>query len=174
MRCFAMLVFGLVASPLVAAEPKIDWVKLKNEGGRFEVQFPGKPTDNSKAGAPQFVLEAEEGKVAFLTMANELPDVIDIKDKDVVKKMFDGGKDGLLKTFKGSKVVSERNVTFAGKYPSKEVDVEIPELGLYRTKWIATETTFIQMVVLGPKDYIEGATASLFMDSLKITEAKKK
>ena len=173
MRCLSMLVLGVLALPVWAQDPKIEWVKTKSDKGQAEVNFPGKPVDNSKPNAPQFVLEAEGGKVAFLMMSNVLPAKIDVNDKDVIKKMFDGGKDGLMKNFKNSKVVSERNVMFAGKYPSKEVDLEIPELGIYRTKWVATPTVFVQLVVLGPKDYIEGSTASIFFESLKILGTEK-
>jgi hypothetical protein len=167
-----MLVLGVLALPVWADEPKIEWVTTKANKGQTEVKFPGKPVDNSKPNAEQFVLEAEGGKVAFLMMSNVLPKEADIKDKDIIAKLFDGGKDGLIKAFKNSKIIAERNVTFAGKYPSKEVDLEIPDLGIYRTKWIATPTTFVQLVVLGPKDYVEGVTASLFFDSLKITAGK--
>ena len=51
------------------------------------------------------------------------------------------------------------------KFPMKEVDLEVKGLGIYRTKWIITEKGFYQLVVAGPKDFIEGKDAKKFMDS---------
>lgn len=173
MRKLCVLVLGFVALPILA-DSKPEWQKTTSAKGRFEIQFPGKPGDNSKDITTQFILEAEGGKAALLATSTALPAPIDITNKDTATKMFDNGKDGLVKGFKNSKVLAERKLVHAGKYPAKEVDLDIPGLGLYRTKWIITETAFIQIVVLGPPEYVEGAIASVFFESVKILDAAKK
>jgi hypothetical protein len=171
MRYLSLTLAILLAAPLAAQEAKkSEWVKVASDKGKFEVLFPTKPTSpGAGEGAQQFLLESADGKSALLAQVNVYPEKIDLQSKETIDDMFKRALEGLQGSFKGSKVVEIKEITFDKKYRGKDVDLEVPDLGIYRTRWIATETGFIQLAVLGPKDYIKSDEVKKFFESLKIT-----
>ena len=150
-------------------EPKkAEWVKIV-EKAKYEVEFPSKPKEMGPDGAKQYILETEGGKAAFLSQYNAFPKSIDLTDEKLLAAIFENAAKGLEKAFKGSKVVADKASKF-GKFPQKDVDLEVPELGLYRTRWILTTEGFYQLTVLGPKDYVNGADATKFFKTFKLKD----
>lgn len=166
--CLAVVAVG---SLWAADDPKDkDWVKVAPEGGKCEILFPAKPTEKAQKDSTQVILERENGKVALMLQYNELPKQIDVGSADAVKVVLNGGRDGLKNAFKGSKIVSEKDFKFADKYPARDIDMEVPQLGIYRVRFILTGPKFYQVTVLGPKDYMAGAESKKFWESFKLKE----
>ena len=168
MRTIAVFVVGLLVAPLCADEPKKgEWTKTSMHKGQFEVSFPQKPKETATSSGKQYMVELMEGRAVLLSTVNPFPSKIDLSKKDVVKKVFDGAVGGLKKSIKG-KTVSDRESIFMGKYPARDLDLQVPALGIYRTRWVLTEVGFVQLVAAGPKDFVDGADAKKFLKSLKI------
>lgn len=150
------------------AEDKTEWTTVLSKKGKYEVAFPGKVTEKDVEPAGlQTILEAEGGKAVYMTQVNLYPAAIDPTDKTVVSTTFKAAQDAVIKALGDPKIASEKTGTFDKKFPMKEVDLEVKGLGIYRTKWIITEKGFYQLVVAGPKEFVEGKDAKKFMDSFK-------
>ena len=167
----ATLAFCIVLSSFASAQEtkKSEATKIELGDSKAEVQFPDKPTKKDVKGGPQFLLETMGGKAVYLVTANSWPTKTDLANKDFVKTVFENAVGGLEKTLKGKKL-SDKESKFAEKYPARDVELEAPGIGIYRTKWVMTPTAFIQLVVAGPKEFVEGADAKKFMESLKFND----
>jgi hypothetical protein len=146
---------------------KTEWHKASPKGSKIEIQFPGKVKEEVGKSGSQFVLETMGGKAAYMLMTSPLPKKIDVTNKDDVKMILDGGRDGTVKGLKG-KLLSDKDIKI-GKYPGRAVDVDTT-LGLYRARIYLTDSKMIQVIALGPKEFAEGADVKKFMDSLKVDE----
>jgi len=164
----AFVIVILAAGVLPADEAKDEWVKVADKDKKFEAQFPAKPT--SGRGNTQYLLTRAGGKVALLVQFDDFPKTIDISDAKLVKHVMDAGRDAILKKIPASKLISEKEVTFAGKYPGRDIDIDYPMFGIYRVRFIVAPMRFYQVTILGPKDYQDSAEAKKFMDSFKLTE----
>lgn len=169
--CISCVVLLLCAGVSATQETKAKWVEISPNLGNCKVMFPGTPKEQQdKTGGTQLVLEAQGGKAAFFIQVNPFPQEVAIANAEIAKKIMDGGRDGLLRGLKGSKVLSERGFSFDNKYPARDLDADSPSLGIYRTRFIITPTHFYQIVVGGPRDFVDSADAKKFMESFKITK----
>jgi hypothetical protein len=170
-NCVALLLAITVAR---ADESKSDWVKITPKDGKCEVQFPAKPTekDVQPEGSKQVLLQREGGKAALMLQVTALPTAIDIKSADVVKMVFERSRDALQKAFEkqNAKIVSDKDAKVNDKYPARDIDMELTQLGLYRVRIILTGPKLYQITMLGPKDYVNGKEATKFWDSFKIKD----
>jgi hypothetical protein len=150
-RYIGCVLVTLIGALVRADEPKSDWVKIAPEGQKYEVQFPDKPKENSGKGSSQYLLSLQGGKVALIAQITSFAKEIDTSDAEVAKSVLDGGRNGLTNSLKGSKILTEKESKFNEKFPARDIDVNVPQLGLYRTRFILTPTTFYQVAVLGPQ-----------------------
>jgi hypothetical protein len=145
--------------------------KYANEDLKFEVVFPGKPVEKDVAGGKQVLLEALGGKAVYFFQYTKFDNEVDVlQDPAVAKKILDGGREGGLKNLPGSKVIVEKEYKHNMKYPARDLEIDAPGLGIYRTYHILTPTHFYQVVVGGPSDFTDAATAKRFLDSFKLKE----
>ena len=56
------------------------------------------------------------------------------------------------------------------KYPSRILELEVPKVGPYRTRFVVTPTHFYQITFAGPKEFVESADAKKFFESFKVKE----
>src|SRR5262249_34301152 len=151
---------------------EVKWEKFTPKGAKAEISFPGKATEKSTAGGGNLVLSAMGGKAVYLMSYNDFPKEIDITDKAAVKKILDNGRDGGLKSLKG-KLLTEKDVTLEvgkNKYPGRAFDMESKAFGIYRTRIYLSKNKLYQVVVLGPKEFVDSEDAKKFLDSFKIAE----
>jgi hypothetical protein len=176
MRRLAMFIFiGTVATGCKrekgepAAETPQRGQTFSSSTGKFEAWFPANPTDeNSKN--PQLVkLLAPEQKGMYMISARQLDHKVDLANTASTDLFMAGARIGLLAgPNKGGKIVSDEKYKLDGKYPAARIDVESPKLGIYRIRMIQTTTHFYQVIVAGPKEFVEGADATKFLESFKI------
>src|SRR5262249_20708027 len=136
----------------VVADEK--WEKISSKIGKCEIEFPNKPKEMVAGDQTQIILEAEMGKAAYMLQFNKMPSEIDLTNADLIKKVFDGGQGGLTMALNG-KIVKSEDGKF-GKFPSRDIDMEVKDLGVYRVKFILTKDQFYQVTVLGQKDFVNG------------------
>lgn len=166
----ASVVLFLATSLLAANASAADWVKVESASWNCEATFPEKPADSGEGGAIQYIIELDGGKGALMLKGDKLPATIDIKDADTVKKIFDGGREGLVKAFPGAKLIGEKDGKLNNKsYPSRDIDVDVPQFGIYRVRIIFDGSRLYQVTVLGSKTFVDGEVAKKFMSSFKFT-----
>jgi hypothetical protein len=166
---FAFLAFAINLPADDTKKPdKGDAVKV-SEAGKYEVEFPGKPNEKDTKGGKQYVLQRTDPRVVFISVASPLPKKADLGDADAVKKVFEAASSNTAKSL-GGKVLSEREFKLNDKYPARDVDVDAPGIGVFRSRMVLTPGTYVQATVAGPKDVVDGAEAKRFLDSLKIKE----
>jgi hypothetical protein len=144
---------------------KDTWQKFTPKDTKIEVRFPGTPKEIKSPSGPQYLVEASGGKAGYMLAYTDLPQKIDVTDKDEVKRRLDGGRDGSVKALKG-KLLADKDVK-VGKYPGRAYDIEMP-LGVYKARIYLTPNRLVQVIAIGPKDFTDGEDAKKFLDSLKI------
>src|SRR5262249_30956255 len=137
------------------------------KGSKYEVQFPGKPKVNPVKDGEQLLLEAREGKAVYFIQSSTLAKEIK-PDDPLVKTIFDNTRDALEKSLKG-KVTAEKDIKL-GDAPGRTFDVDAPGLGIYRTQIYISKAELIQVVVAGPKEFVDSEEAKKFLGSLKMTK----
>jgi hypothetical protein len=173
MKFPALAVVLLAAVAPAADDPKAEWVKVEPEGGKCAALFPVKPKETKSEDGRLYVIERQEGKAALMVQYSKLPTPVDVKNADNAKFLFDAGRDGVTKSFKGAKVASEKDFKFADKYPARDVVTDVPGTGVYKTRFVLTGPNFYQVTILGPKDYADGPEAKKFLDSFHLKDEKK-
>jgi hypothetical protein len=83
---------------------------------------------------------------------------------------MEGASSSLKNIFKGAKVQSEKDFKFNDKYPARDMEIDVPMLGIYRTRFVLTGSKVYQVTVLGPKDYQSSAEVKKFLESFKIAD----
>ncbi|MCE9534249.1 MAG: hypothetical protein K8T89_24480 [Planctomycetes bacterium] len=167
-RIYASLFVVLSVSFLAAEDPK-GGVKITDDVNKSEIVFPDKPKETVLKGGKQAVLSRENGKVALMLQFNEI-NGLDITKADLVKVVFDNGRTALTKAFPNAKLISEKDLKLNDKFPARDVDVDAPNLGLYRVRMVMTNKGLYQVTVLGPADYQKGDESKKFIESFKIKE----
>jgi hypothetical protein len=159
----------LLASVILvrADEPKVEWKTYSPKGAKAEVQFPGKGQEKTGKGTTQVLVNALEGKAVYMLMINDFPNEIKL-EADLVKRIFDNGRDAGVKQLKG-KILSEKDIKL-GKTPGRTFDMEVPGLGVYRTRLYVTPNKLYQVVVAGPKAFVDSATSKKVFESFKLTD----
>jgi hypothetical protein len=150
------------------AEDKTEWQTHKSDKGNYSIEFPGKPTPVEKSSTSQAVLEVMDGKAVYISAYTSFPNKVDLKGP-LPKQVLDQSMDRMKESLKG-KVLTSKDVTVDKKYPARDVDLDAPGIGVYRVRIIITEERMYQTVVLGPKEFVEGADAKKFLGSFKITQ----
>ena len=164
----ALTLFAAADEPKKDPKPKAaDWVKV-SDPGKFEIEFPGKPTERASPAGTQYTLQMTSPSAVLMATAAPLPSKIDLTDDKAVRVIFDNAVKSTKEAL-GGKIVSDKESKLADKYPARDVDLETPLLGTYRARWVLTDKGFIQVVVSGPKDFVDGADAKRFRESFKVT-----
>ena len=174
MRTLAAIAAVCLALPAGADETKkddkpkdADWTKV-SEAGKFDIEFPGKPTEKAAPTGTQYLLQKTNPTALYLATAAPLPAKIDLTDAKAVKAVFDNAVASTQKGL-GGKVVSDKEAKVDDKYPARDIDLESPGLGVFRARLVMTPSGFIQVIVAGPKEFVDGADAKRFRESLKVT-----
>jgi hypothetical protein len=160
--------FAGADEPKKDAKPKdADWTKV-TEAGKFEIEFPGKPTEKAAPTGTQYLLERSGPTGFYLATAAPLAGKLDLTDAKAVKAVLDNAVASTAKGL-GGKVASDKDTKVADKYPARDVDVEGAGLGLVRVRLVLIHNGFIQVMVAGPKEFVDGAEAKRFRESFKVT-----
>ena len=115
------------AAPVDANAPE-GFAKYANEEGLFSVMAPGTPK------VDQTTAESVLGPVVYKNVMFPLSDgalmvawgdmPIESADAETQKSMFDGGRDGMIKSVKGT-LINEKDITLDGR-PGREWTIEVP------------------------------------------------
>jgi hypothetical protein len=163
------LCVALIVLPCAFGEdkPVTKGVKIATKDGKVSAVFPHKPTEKKQGDLTLYLHESKDGKSAMLFNQYPLPKEVDLTDKALVKKVLDGGREGGIKSIKG-KYLSKKDLQL-GKYPGQTFDAEVAG-SIYRARIYLTGKSLVQIVVLGPKEFVDSAEVKKFLDSLKLEE----
>jgi hypothetical protein len=163
-----------VAIALVAsAQEDEKWQLINVKDGACSIEFPGKPIDpgklgEDKKGGQQLILEVLDGKAVYMLQFNLFQNPIPIDQADAVKRIFDGGQGGLTNALKG-KILKSDDGKF-GPYPIRDIEMEVPSLGIYKVRFVLSANRFYQVTAVGPEEFTSGKDVARFMKSFKITK----
>lgn len=167
MKRIVAMALVLACTGVVRAED----TKYAPEGKKFEVVFPGKPTetDIGKGMGKMLILPAESNKAVYIFYHNAFPKEVDVTNKDIAATIFKSGLEGGLRSWKG-KVVKEKDFMMNKTHPAKEYEIEAPNIGIIKLQLILTKTEFYQVVVGGTKEFVDSAAAKKFVGSFKLKD----
>jgi hypothetical protein len=154
----------------------LQWSTYFSAEGHCAIMFPGKP--EIKVGETTVVqLELLDGKARYMLAFTVFQNEIAGADNEFIKKTFDDARDGML-ALKGTKIQQEKDSRVEG-YPARDIDCDlpglgiVPSLGIYRARWVITPQVLYQIVVFGPKDFVETAHAKKFQESFRVKAAER-
>ncbi len=154
---------------LCAADDK--WMKIEPKDASCSIEFPGKPKEEMGEKSWHVSLPVKSDTAAYSLQINELQNKAPLDQPDAVKKILDQAQQALMKSDKleGNKLVKSEDGMF-GKYPSRDIELTVPKLGVYRVKLVLTTDKFYQVIVAGPADFTKGDDAKKFYESFKLTD----
>lgn len=155
---------------VLAGFARAEEMKYAPEGKKFEVVFPDKPMENDlgKGMGKMLILPADGNKSVYLFYHSTFPKEVDVTNKDATALIFKSGLDGGLRSWKG-KVLKERDFTVKNN-PAKEFEIDAPTIGIIKLQLILTKSEFYQVVVGGPKEFVDSAPAKKFVESFKLKD----
>jgi hypothetical protein len=171
MRRLLVVIAAAAFLPAALARPDAETYAPKDGG--YSVKFPGKPmelTQKPKTGAGDLdvkmaVYATSKGE-AFVTAYNEVPGgkLADDKMKEFLAGVVNGVKgDGM--------VIKSQDFEFGdGKLPAKSFTIEKSKQQFVRGLVVVGEGRVYQVLVVGPKAFVEGREARTFLDSFKLTK----
>ena len=163
------LCLALIVLPALLAEEKAETkgVKATSKDGKASAVFPAKPTEKKAGERLVYLYESKDGKSAMAFNQDAMSKPIDPTDTALVEKLFTGGRENCIRGIKG-KLLSKKALKLSA-YPGQTFDAEVTG-GIYRSRMYLTEKSLIQVIVVGPKEFVDGPEAKKFLDSLKIEE----
>jgi hypothetical protein len=138
--------------------------------GKFTVSLPGTPEEKTEpvAGTTMTIYFLVVGARAYAVSFMELP-IPDDEPEEMVQTRLDDGRDGMLRNVNATLVTSS-NITLAGKHPGRDVVGQLSDnRGMVRSKIYLSGKRHYQVLVMGPKSFVESAEATRFLDSLALT-----
>ncbi len=142
--------------------------KYESKAGRYSVTFPGKPTVESlKAGNLELNLaKVERGSGGLMVVYTDLPAEV---SKETPKSVLDDSEKELLGGFK-TKATRSKDIEFGPrKLPAREVTAVQGETHIQITL-VLSDTRLYQLLVVGPKELVEGKDAATFFKSFDVTK----
>ena len=134
---------------------------------KVSAAFPYPPSETKTPNSVVHHYGSKDGKTALLLNQGSLPREIDLTDVALVAKVLDNGRENGIRSIQGE-LLSKEDLKL-GKYPGQTFDARV-SIGIYRAKVYLTGKEMIQIVAIGPKEYVDSAEVKKFLDSLKIEE----
>jgi hypothetical protein len=145
-----------------------------NDGG-FTVLMPDTPkedktdlatADGTKVVQYQYLVDG--GTKAHLVTYQDNPAAVEKADQ--VQKVLEGGRDNAVTNLKG-KLLLSKELKLADKHSGMEFQIEVPSLkSIYRSRIYLVGKRLYQIVVLGPKEFVDSKESDSFLDSFKLTK----
>jgi hypothetical protein len=139
------------------------------EGDKFTVQMPGKPeksTHKIPGGADLHRYQVKTDKGVFVITTSEVPEAAKETDDKLQKRLDDAREQG-VQNVKGKLHQKEsKDLKLASKYPGREIEVELPNKELLRSRFYIVDGRLYQLIVTGNSEFVKGPTADKFLDSL--------
>jgi hypothetical protein len=167
--CSCAIALWLFAGSLIAAQAD-DWVKIAENNSM--VLFPAKPKETRSPEGKQFLVERKGGSVAMVFAYSDIAPRLNTDNPADVDAFLGKIGDLMVARLKGSKVISTKDSKHMGKFPVRDFELEVPGLGIYRTKITVTTRQMYQVTIAGPKDYHQSDEAKKFMQSFQLEVPK--
>lgn len=152
---------------LVSGCGKAEFKEFASADGRFKVQMPGTPKEETQtaAGATMKIYSLQEKDGAYAAAFADLP-IPSGESEAQLQARLDGSRDGMVRNVGGT-LTSESRITLSGKYPGREVQADIPsKKGVLRARIYLVDRRLYQVMVTGTKPWATSADATKFLDSL--------
>ncbi|HYT90273.1 MAG TPA: hypothetical protein VEL76_16315 [Gemmataceae bacterium] len=104
----------------------------------------------------------------------KLPETKEEKERDEKSKQqetertLDKTRDDLVASLKG-KLLREQKIML-GSIPGRELEIEVPVLGIYRVRMYQAGSRFYQLLLVGPRAVTSSRDAERFFASFRVTK----
>jgi hypothetical protein len=151
---------ALAAALLVAGggAAQEGWKEYTWKEGKCSLLLPGKPTEKKDS------LQLVDKQGVYMVYFADSPGMAKA-DAATIKQVFDKARDALVESLKG-KLLREKDVKL-GKYAGRELQIEAPMVGVYRTRLYQVGERYYQVILTAPKDAATSKEADKFFASFK-------
>ncbi len=164
---------ALVAVSLMGAafvEDGTEWTEFTSQDGRFSISFHGKPIEREQEiptpvgnlTAKMFIGFGAHRDGTFVAAYNDYPNQVDAETR------LEAVKSGIIGRLK-AKIISEKKITH-DTYPGREVLLDAPSIGRYRTRFYMVDLRLYQLAVGGTENFVKSEEADQFLDSFKLIQ----
>jgi hypothetical protein len=170
-----LLVLGLVL-PLLAAQDRAgsELKVFSSKEGGFTVLLPGDPkADVKKHKGPGGNKEVAnhiftvDQKTAAYVVAYMIDPGLAKAGEAGIKKALENARRGAEASTRGKPIDKDKPITLDG-HPGLEFQLDVPNLGIYRSRVYIVGDRFYQVSILGPKEVATGPQADMVLDSFKL------
>jgi hypothetical protein len=156
-------------------QPERELKEFSSKDGGFTVLLPGKPKEQTRkerapGGKGESTLRlftVDHPTTAYQVAVTTDPNLK--ADADTLKTVLEQVRQAAQDSLKG-KVLSEKKIKLDDKYPGVELQVEVPEGRLYRSRVYVVNDRLYQVTVLGPKKTALSKEADQVLDSFQLTK----
>lgn len=142
-----------------------DLKEFTSKDGGYTIQLPAAPVEKKVGAQTQALID--QGNKAYLVAFQEVPGMAKA-GPDLVKKSLENGRDAAVASFKG-KLLASKEIKL-GDYPGLEFQIEVPGLGVYRSRIYQVRDRLYQVTIMGPKELATGKMADQIFDSFKLVK----
>jgi hypothetical protein len=135
------------------------WKEFTWKEGKCSLLLPGKPTEKKDS------LQVADKQGVYMVYFADSPAMAKA-DAATIKQVFDKARDALVESLKG-KLLSEKEVTL-GKHKGRELQIEAPKIGVYRTRLFQIGERYYQIILTAPKEVATSKEADKFFGSFKV------
>jgi hypothetical protein len=174
------VLFGLVLPLLAAAQAAAELEEFSSKEGGFSVLLPEKEPKKEVKTQKSPDGSAVENHLFVVDRKTHVYVVAYLKDRRLAEAGEKGAQPALERglkgaeiSFKGSKLLEKKEVKLDGKYPGLEFRLEVPSVGIYRSRLYVVKDTLYQVSVLGPMEAAEAEEADKVLNSFKLLPAEK-
>jgi len=152
---------ALVAALLVAAggTAQESWKEFTWKEGKCSLLLPGKPMEKKDS-----LLVVNKQGVYMVYFADS--PAMAKADAATIKQLFDKTRDALVASLKG-KLLGDKDVKL-DKYAGRELQIEAPKIGVYRTRLYQVGERYYQLILTAPKEVATSKEADKFFGSFKV------
>jgi hypothetical protein len=142
------------------------------DGDKFKVLLPASPQKSTVKlpGAIEmhrYVAKANNGGVYIVT-TTDVPDAA--KDsEDKLQSRLNSARDQAVQSVNG-KLLKETAKTLGGKYPGREIDVEMASKDRVRNRFYFVDGRLYQLLAVGGEPFVTSGESARFFDSLVVAK----
>jgi len=155
---------------LVSGCEKEEFKEFASGEGRFKVQMPGTPREetNFAAGTSFKTYSIQEMNGAYAVAFADMPIPSGERDAQIQARL-DGARDGMVRNINAT-LTGSSFIRLNGKYPGREVRADLPgKKGILRARVYLVDRRLYQVMVVGTTSWANSPETTTFLDSLVVT-----
>jgi hypothetical protein len=150
------------------------WQEFNSEDGRFKVQLPGTPAQQSQSmiGTTMHLFSVENPDLMYGIGYADMPiPGLGKESAFQIDQRLNGAVQGSVNNIK-AKLTRQGSISLAGQYPGKEYEANLPDgRGIIRSRIYFVNKRLYMLMVAGKADLVQSGDTNKFFGSFQLATA---